>query len=388
MAYYSGNLIPKMTSNTTPSGVASATTYEANPAWKAFDQDDSTYWQSGYYGQASAIRYNFISPQKIRKYTMTCYGNKAPKSWKFEGLSADGVAWIMLDSQTGQIGWNAVPFREFFINNDNYYTAYRINVIENNGDTYYTYIYGIEMMGIVYDQKFLISSGDENDAISVLNKASSGETLIPKMSANIGNGITLSGDSDNLTYPLWQAFDRNPTNTSWLSNNKESAAIIMRIDGNDKIPYSITVQCGSSNLAPVTWNFYGSNDGATWSLLGSKSGDTGWTNFEVREFLLPSVDEANSYYKFEIIKSQNDDRKACQEFNIIYASDSSKVKYMKETERNFISHGMEKSNTIDLSKMFKKKVYIEQNSKSIGSGKVYKKLIDTSKISIKKVSIT
>lgn len=243
-------------------------------------------------------------------------------------------------------------------------------------------------MGIVYDQKFLISSGDENDAISVLNKASSGETLIPKMSANIGNGITLSGDSDNLTYPLWQAFDRNPTNTSWLSNNKESAAIIMRIDGNDKIPYSITVQCGSSNLAPVTWNFYGSNDGATWSLLGSKSGDTGWTNFEVREFLLPSVDEANSYYKFEIIKSQNDDRKACQEFNIIYASDSSKVKYMKETERNFISHGMEKSNTIDLSKMFKKKVYIEQNSKSIGSGKVYKKLIDTSKISIKKVSIT
>lgn len=115
MAYYSGNLIPKMTSNTTPSGVASATTYEANPAWKAFDQDDSTYWQSGYYGQASAIRYNFISPQKIRKYTMTCYGNKAPKSWKFEGLSADGVAWIMLDSQTGQIGWNAVPFREFLL---------------------------------------------------------------------------------------------------------------------------------------------------------------------------------------------------------------------------------------------------------------------------------
>lgn len=57
------------------------------------------------------------------------------------------------------------------------------------------------------------------------------------------------------------------------------------------------------------------------------------------------------------------------------------------TELNFINHGMTKTITLDLSTSMTKKQFIEQSPTVLGSGKVFKKSIDTSSLVIKKASV-
>jgi hypothetical protein len=152
-----GNIIPTMTSNTTPSGVASASSSVNSDygAWKAFDKiynnGNSDVWMSAAtaYGWLS---YQFSSPVIIRKYTISnlssvesgAYATRSPKDWTFEG-SSDGVSWNILDSQQNQTGWTSAQKRAFTINKPNSYAYYRLNITANNGETYIA-ISEVEMM--------------------------------------------------------------------------------------------------------------------------------------------------------------------------------------------------------------------------------------------------
>lgn len=60
-----GASVPAMTSDTTPSGVCSASSvYSGYPAWYAFDDNFSYYWNSANAGTSDYIQYEF--PQKVR----------------------------------------------------------------------------------------------------------------------------------------------------------------------------------------------------------------------------------------------------------------------------------------------------------------------------------
>lgn len=63
-------LIPTMTSNTTPEGIASATSHNSatEDAYNAFDGDDNTYW----YGtlNTDTLKYEFAQPVKVSSYSM------------------------------------------------------------------------------------------------------------------------------------------------------------------------------------------------------------------------------------------------------------------------------------------------------------------------------
>ncbi|OME50662.1 hypothetical protein BSK59_22430 [Paenibacillus odorifer] len=157
------NMIPAMTSATTPSGVASANSYEVNASsnnprypWMAFDGNVSTRWNTerGANG-ISWIQYKFPSPQKIKKYSISSpYETSSPKAWTFEG-SVDGTTWIILDTQVNQTGWNT-SVREYTVTNDNPFEYYRIKTSLSNGDYYYVVINELQMFGYIYDHKYLI----------------------------------------------------------------------------------------------------------------------------------------------------------------------------------------------------------------------------------------
>ncbi|MDQ0657516.1 hypothetical protein [Paenibacillus sp. W2I17] len=137
--YATETAIPQMTSNTTPSGIAFAssiygTGYEP---WKAFDRNVGDYYSQNSI-KTGHLGYEFSKRVVIGRYTLTANTILfAPKDWTFEG-SNDGVVWTVLDTQVNQT-WTANNTDKEYsidINKTNSYKMYRLNWSSNNGGGY------------------------------------------------------------------------------------------------------------------------------------------------------------------------------------------------------------------------------------------------------------
>ncbi|QWU14465.1 hypothetical protein SAMN04487895_101775 [Paenibacillus sophorae] len=148
------NLIPTMTSNTTPSGIVSASSFWTNDprydAWKAFEPLTSAdyAWYSGAMptvGSPQDIAYDFGSPKKIGMFRITAptNTNASPKTFTFEGW--DGSQWIVIQSYSLGTSWSAGEKKTFYANNSEFFNKYRINITANDGNTSYTGISYLEM---------------------------------------------------------------------------------------------------------------------------------------------------------------------------------------------------------------------------------------------------
>jgi hypothetical protein len=121
--------IPQMSSNTTPSGTAAASsTQGAGVAWRAFDRNTGTVWQTTSFN-SGWLSYQFPTGRIIKRYgffTFTTPGRN-PRTWTFEG-SNDGSSWTTLDTQTNFVT-GVSTFYSFDISaNTTSYTYYRINI--------------------------------------------------------------------------------------------------------------------------------------------------------------------------------------------------------------------------------------------------------------------
>ncbi|MGW8958627.1 discoidin domain-containing protein [Paenibacillus sp. NPDC055715] len=140
-AEYSENLVPHMTSNTLPSGVASASN-EYSYAYRSFDGDFATISSAWGSDENTAwLRYDFPKPEVIEQYVIypqTTATDRSPKDWTFEG-SNDGVTWNVLDTQSNITGWVDSTPKKFTFSNSNSYKDYRINITANNGSQYISF---------------------------------------------------------------------------------------------------------------------------------------------------------------------------------------------------------------------------------------------------------
>jgi hypothetical protein len=124
IGYSTVEAIPIMTSNTTPSGIASSNT---GTPWLAFDRNFNTELNGG---DGDWIAYEFTSVKAIDKYEFASYGNKY--SWRFEAW--DGSSWIVLQSLTGQ---NVTGYSSPLLGNSTPYIKYRIVFLTGlNGGAY------------------------------------------------------------------------------------------------------------------------------------------------------------------------------------------------------------------------------------------------------------
>ncbi|PYE51669.1 discoidin domain-containing protein [Paenibacillus barcinonensis] len=128
------SLIPIMTSNTAPLGVASASSVSSASysAFYAFVPDNGNWLSSTTTGW---IRYQFPTATAINKYSLmhwTAALNGMPKSWTFEG-SNDGTNWNILDTRTNQDNWQTKEERVYSFSNVTQYLNYRVNCSLNNG---------------------------------------------------------------------------------------------------------------------------------------------------------------------------------------------------------------------------------------------------------------
>lgn len=149
---YTDNLIPVMTTNTSPSGAASASSiYNANyPAQQAFNgmygEGTGQQWMSSI--KTGWIDYKFEKAQKVEKYSIVSsnIATESPRDWTFEG-SNDGVMYTILDTQKNH-SWIAFEEKSFEIKNNHYYSHYRVNITLNNGHALYCGLGELKMFGL------------------------------------------------------------------------------------------------------------------------------------------------------------------------------------------------------------------------------------------------
>jgi hypothetical protein len=140
-----GNIIPVMTSNNAPSGIARASSEQASyPAFNAFGGADR--WMPTQNTLTGWLSYEFPTAMKIKGYRLLGHSSwqTLPKDWTFEG-SNDGTNWTILDTQRNVSDWASTVYKNYPINNDVEYKTYRINVTANNGNLSWLGIYELEM---------------------------------------------------------------------------------------------------------------------------------------------------------------------------------------------------------------------------------------------------
>lgn len=159
-----GSAIPKMTSDTAPSGVVSGEV----GAWVVFDKDSTTEFHKG--SRFGTIVYTF--PGGTTKVADAYYliasrtdASYTPVAWTFEGF--DGSNWITLDTRSSESGWSSGERRFYEFTNTTAFSAYRFVWTASNGlDS------AISELGVH-------ESGDTMPAF----------TLTANTAANINNGV-------------------------------------------------------------------------------------------------------------------------------------------------------------------------------------------------------
>lgn len=139
------DLIPKMTSNTAPSGVASANrTWSTYSPWKAMNDtqvDQSDMWLDYPFVSGDYLKFAFPSPVIPLGYSITTRAGSmtpyAPKAWTCE-WSADDAAWDTLDTQSGITDWAALNNEKkiFVFPNATEYNYVRLVFTESNYASY------------------------------------------------------------------------------------------------------------------------------------------------------------------------------------------------------------------------------------------------------------
>jgi Fibronectin type III domain. len=161
---YTDNVIPAMTSDTAPSGVASASSvYNADgyyfPAYLAFDHNNSYLngWVSENGKTTGTLGYEFSVAKCITKYSMvsrtissskeySTVVSQLPKNWTFEAWDEQAKAWVVLDTRSNITDWTYSQKKEFIFINSKSYKKYQINITQNNGYASNTTIGEVEMM--------------------------------------------------------------------------------------------------------------------------------------------------------------------------------------------------------------------------------------------------
>ena len=132
---YSTDKIPTMTSDTAPSGVASADSYNAdiNKPWKAMDDTNveiNDCWLTTSTAYPHWLKYQFASAKIIQRYTIAARNwtgtERYPSAWTLQGSNND-ANWTTLDTQTGQ-SFTAAEKKTYSFANLTAYTYYKINI--------------------------------------------------------------------------------------------------------------------------------------------------------------------------------------------------------------------------------------------------------------------
>ncbi|MEC0306885.1 hypothetical protein P4H67_08960 [Paenibacillus lautus] len=238
------------------------------------------------------------------------------------------------------------------------------------------------------DNKFLIL---DNNKFCSIRMADLNKNIIPPLKSYAGSaGIV---NASNLNSNVWTAFNgdksdlgwlidlRNESKNQWLSYKFPTPKVV----GKYTMTYSFDATGGP---APKSWTFEGSNDAINWIVLDTKTDETNWTQYSTREY---RINNENAYMYYRIYVSDNNGG-----LYQIYISELEMMEtYSKIIELNnqvvneedFLKHGMDQNDFVDLQREFKVRSFLDHNGTKLGSGTMFKQKVDTQKVFFKTVRI-
>lgn len=248
-------ITPAMTSNTTPSGIVSASSSlgALYDSWKAFDRVEaaSEWLTSG--ATTGWLAYEFPTARAVGRYVLVPPANQSPTSiprdWTFEGWN--GSTWVILDTVTGNSGTANVTRT---LANTTAYIRYRINITLNNGSGSYT---GIRELYLYETNEYTINS-----------VAGGGFVLNSGVTANLtGTNSITQGSTTVLTVPVTTGNTSTLIANNLVRANVAQHLIVLSGAGTFNVTGNIPVGGGNSlagiNITGVnsTLNFTGTING-------------------------------------------------------------------------------------------------------------------------------
>ena len=203
--------VPKMTSNTAPSGECSASsvnTISNHITYHAFDNNDSTFWSSANNGIPAWIKYKFPNKVCVRKAKIKPLidGGTHCKDFVIQGSNNDSN-WTDLYSGTNPNGSDADIVVNF--TNSNKYQYYRCYM--PNSYTRYCALTSLQFYGRASAQTNIIHSA-ANDTIYMMKD---GSPLVLTTTDSNGVGtLDFTQFDDGVTYKLYSSVAKDPNNLS------------------------------------------------------------------------------------------------------------------------------------------------------------------------------
>jgi hypothetical protein len=126
--------IVRMTSNTAPFGVASASSQLSSQyfAWKAMDKTTSSEWLADNWTTFPQwIQYELAISQVADRYSLTVHAGRSIKTWQLQASNTGSFSGeqIILDTQTNAPVWSSDK-RTYSFTNSTAYKYYRISITE------------------------------------------------------------------------------------------------------------------------------------------------------------------------------------------------------------------------------------------------------------------
>ena len=198
------------------------------------------------------------SAQPINAYSLTSADQSArdPAAWVFYG-SNDGESWTELDSRSEETFAMRWWTNTYYFENETSYMYYKLSITENQGID----PYGYDILALA-ELSVAISEPEEDNRIYIDSSTAEGTE---------GNGShSIDKLFDGILSTKYLVMDK--TAAVWFSLNKATAINCYKLTSGDDQPAR----------DPSAWTFYGSNDGANWTELDSRSGESfAQRNFEM-----------------------------------------------------------------------------------------------------------
>lgn len=329
---WASGLVPTMTSNTTPSGVASASTaYSGSYAYMAFDKTTSTAWSTDNSVTNAWVQYQFTSSVELASFKAV-YADGRIGHYKIQG-SNDGFVSDVHDLYVGQetsSGSGLATISHSFSDTAPY-TYYRLHIldtVDGNG-IYFNELqfyansdgigltesqYAMSMIG-QYDVCCDALLGNATWASAIINSTYFsyvlGAGLIPAMTDNTHPSGVASASSSATNQPAYLAFTQNSSeisgwnasdgtkNNSYLQYEFPSAVCVKHLIVN----MNARKESVNSYWRTLIFNLTASNDGTDFSTTLASNLTVEKVN-DVSYFLCATINNSTAYkyYRFETVQ--------------------------------------------------------------------------------------
>lgn len=208
--------VPVMSTNTTPYGVASASSIYSSDfsAWKAFDFSQQRGWAASASGLTDAwVQYEFVTPMVIKKFVATMGTNSYLNNMKVQG-SNDGFVSDINDLLTFSVSASATIVEN--VTNSTPYKYYRVfGTTNTSGAGYHFQFYGLDYTEKEFEEgttkKWLYDHGVEPNEHRI-NKGTDASQIYEERN---GSSLYEYVNPNNKSCMIAWRLDTTPFDTLW-----------------------------------------------------------------------------------------------------------------------------------------------------------------------------